>query len=318
VSIHTPTLDYISNQPVLKEWAEAKSLVSHAASLEPRDWRLPLLACQAVGGREEQAIPACAALACAQVGIILIDDMLDDDPRGEFHRLGMAQTANCAAALISAASQAILHSPVRSSIKLAAVQNLNQMITNLAFGQSLDIQNPADEAAYWRVVRTKSSPFFGTAFGLGAIFGGASVGLVHEIGKLGSLYGEMIQIHDDLNDSMTEPAGPDWLTGRSPLPILYAQTVDHPERDRFFELRRNISDPQALPEAKAILIHCGAVSYCIDQLIRRYQSAHAILAGMKLALPDRLNNLLEEMIAPVRKVLDIEDEQWEKLPMHNF
>jgi hypothetical protein len=68
MDIYQPTLDYISNLPILKIWAEARSLLDHAASLRPRDWRLPALACEAVGGNTEEAIPSCAALTCAQIG----------------------------------------------------------------------------------------------------------------------------------------------------------------------------------------------------------------------------------------------------------
>jgi hypothetical protein len=45
-------------------------------------WLLPLQACEAVGGTPEQAVPAATAVACSQIGIILIDDMLDLDPHG--------------------------------------------------------------------------------------------------------------------------------------------------------------------------------------------------------------------------------------------
>jgi hypothetical protein len=86
--------------------------------------------------------------------------------------------------------------------------------------------------------------------------------------------------------------------------------VDHPARLRFIELRRNISDRQALLEAQGILINCGAVSYCIDQLIHRYQNASSILVGMSLALPDKLKILLEEMIVPVRNVLGFDEKEW--------
>ena len=65
MDIYQPTLDYISNLSILKIWAEAKPLLNHAASLRPRDWRLPVLVYEAVGGNTEEAIPACAAMACA-------------------------------------------------------------------------------------------------------------------------------------------------------------------------------------------------------------------------------------------------------------
>lgn len=285
MDIYASILDYISNLPVLKVWNEAKSLLDHAAVLHPRDWRLPIMSCEAVGGSAEAAIPVCAAIACAQVGIILIDDLLDDDPRGAYHELGVAQTANYAAALLSIALQSIYCSSVQSPIKLAAVQSLNQMITIVAFGQYLDTQNSGTEAAYWQVVQTKSAPFFSAVLELGALFGDAPMETVHEIGKIGCLYGEMIQIHDDLNDCMTEPAGPDWINGRGSLPILFAQTVDHPERLRFNKLSKNVSDLEALREAQGIMIRCGSISYGFHQLLYRYQAAQKILMNIKLANP---------------------------------
>ena len=304
MNIYEFTADYISNLPVLKAWPESKIMLDHAASKQPRDWRLPLLACEAVGTKPEQSIPASASVACALIGILLIDDMLDDDPRGEFHRIGQAQTANFASAFLSAASQAILQSEAGPPAKLYALESVNQMIVTVAFGQYLDIQNPADEAAYWRVVNTKSAPFFRSAFELGALFGGAPIEIVRAIGKIGHLYGEMIQINDDMNDCMAEPANPDWTQGRFPLPILFAQSVNHPDRDRFLTLRPHVSDAEALHEAQEILICSGAISYCIDQLLYRHQQARTLLGGIDLICPDRLETLLEWVIAPVWKLLD--------------
>ena len=304
MNIYTSILDYISKLPVVEAWSDVKSLLDHAEAMQPRDWQLPLISCQAMGGSEEDAIPACAAIACAQVGIILIDDLLDDDPRGAYHQLGVGQTANYAAALLSSALQAIHHSSAPPAVKLAAVQGLNQMITTIAFGQYLDAQNPTNEAGYWRVVQSKSGPFFRTALELGAFFGGTSEKNLNDIGKIGYLYGEMIQIHDDLHDCMTEPAGPDWIQGRASLPILFAQTVDHPERVHFLELSKRISDTESLHEAQSILIRCGSVSYCIHQLLSRYQTATRLLREMNLVMPDTINKLLDDLVIPVYRLLE--------------
>jgi geranylgeranyl pyrophosphate synthase len=309
MDIYKLTMNYISNQPVLTAWEDARSLMDHAASMQPHDWQLPIISCEALGCKAEDVIPICASLACAQVGIILVDDMLDEDPRGEYHRLGMSRTANIASALLLTALQVIFRSEAQPSIKLEAAKNMDLMITTVAYGQDLDIKNPADEIAYWRVVQAKSAPYFGTALELGALFAGASNEIVQQVGQIGRLYGEMIQIHDDLNDCMTRPAGPDWLTGRSPLPILFAQIVDHSERVRFLELRKLILEPEALLEAQHILIHCGAVSYCIDQLLRRYEAANEILQRTKLPDPDKLSSLLRNLITPISGLLGMEERQ---------
>jgi geranylgeranyl pyrophosphate synthase len=109
----------------------------------------------------------------------------------------------------------------------------------------------------------------------------------------------MIQIHDDLNDAMAVPANSDWLQKRKPLPILFALTVEHPEQVRFMELYQNVSVEHSLQEAQEILIHCGAVSYCVDQLLRRHRAVQTIFNTTPLANKKEIETLIEGVIAPV-------------------
>ncbi|HLF27089.1 MAG TPA: polyprenyl synthetase family protein [Anaerolineae bacterium] len=301
MELHTQALDFALDLPFLRAWPEVQELLQRGAPPNAAVWKMPLLACEAVGGTPDQVIPVSAALACLQLNIILIDDLLDADPRGEYHRIGAPATANIAAALQAAGLEAIMQGGVNDSVKLAALSRLNQMMLTTAFGQHFDVQNPADEEAYWRVVRTKSSPFFGAALQLGALFAGASAETAAGLGQIGQLYGALIQIHDDLDDAMAVPANADWLQGRSSLPILFARLVDHPDRPRFLELCRSASDSENLAEAQAILIRCGAISYCVDQLTRRYDQAEELLRDIPLAHRAGLADLLEAQIRPVRE-----------------
>jgi hypothetical protein len=54
-----------------------------------------------------------------------------------------------------------------------------------------------------------------------------------------------------------------------------------------------------LKEAQEILIQCGAVSYCVDQLLDRYQTVRRILSNESLARPSVLIGLFEDVVAPV-------------------
>ncbi|HSL29790.1 MAG TPA: polyprenyl synthetase family protein [Anaerolineales bacterium] len=279
-------------------------ILQRAASLRPRDWQLPLVACQAVGESVGKAVPASAALACAQISIILVDDMLDDDPRGEYRRIGSGRASNFALAFQSAGMDALMCSGISSTIRLAALNSLNRMMLTTAYGQELDIQNPADEVAYWRVVENKSAPFYGCAIHLGAIIAEVGEEVASRLEQFGRLYGEMIQIHDDLNDTMAVPANSDWMQKRKPLPILFALTVEHPERRRFIELYENISTGNALLEAQEILIRSGAVSYCVDQLLHKYQNAQELLNKTPLPNREALDSLLEAVIQPVWKLFE--------------
>jgi geranylgeranyl pyrophosphate synthase len=228
--------------------------------------------------------------------------MLDEDPRGEYHRDGYAKVANYAIALQAAACEAFCSIEVPFEIRLSGLCALNQMFLMTAFGQHLDIQHIPDEDAYWMVTKNKSAPFFGAALYLGALIGGATHKTADKVEQLGRLYGEMIQIHDDLTDTMSSPASPDWLQKRSPLPILFGRVVDHPEREKFIKLGLDISAPGALLEAQDILIRCGAVSYCVDRLLRQYQVALKILNETSLVQPEILNTLLTDVITPVHKL----------------
>lgn len=304
MDIYQTTLTYLEKFPIFEEWPELDVILRRSASTRPRDWNLPICLCQALGMPPEQAIPAAAALACAQISIILVDDMLDDDPRGEYRRIGSGRAANLALAFQAAGVEALLEGRSRPRSRLEAAHCLNQMLYQTALGQELDIRNPADEEAYWQVVANKSAPFYGCAFQLGAISAETPVNITRGIRRLGELYGEMIQIHDDLNDTLTMPANPDWLQGRNPLPILFAQTVDHAERENFMALRQTIASDGTLEEAQGILIRCGAVSYCVDQLLQRHQAAQNLLDELALPAQGLVNALIHDLIAPVQRLFE--------------
>lgn len=299
------TFDQIANEfstiPHVKEWPEVQALFRRVASGKPGHWLLPLRTCESVGGTNEQSIPAIVAVACSHIGIVLVDDMLDADPRGEHLRVGAPAAANMASALQSAALAVIARCEMDSDAKLMALESINEIFLATTIGQYWDVKSIVrDESSYWRIAKGKSSPFFGASLQIGALMGGASVSVAAQIKELGSLYGEMIQIHDDLNDTMAVPANPDWAEGRSPLPILFARLVDHPMRARFEEHCQNAgTNPKSLEEAQEILIQCGAVSYCIHQLLSRYQIVNGILSGLYLERREILEDLFDDVVKPV-------------------
>jgi geranylgeranyl pyrophosphate synthase len=304
MDIYSATTKLLLDLPTVNEWDEMRSLIQRAASRQPRDWRLPVMACRAVGGEEHQAIAGVAAIAGMQISIILIDDMLDSDPRGDYHRLGSAVATNLAAAFQSAALEAIAQSDLCDERKIAAMNSVNEMTLTTAHGQHLDAQNPSDESAYWYVTKLKSSPFFGAALHIGALMGGGDAESAEGLKRIGHLYGEMIQIHDDLKDTMAMPANPDWIEKRSPLPILFAQSVDHPQREHFLELRDSIGEADSLEEAQTILIHCGAVSYCVDQLVQRHRLARQMIQTISLTHRDEVEEWIDSQIVPIQNLFE--------------
>lgn len=285
------------------EWSSFHNVLEQAGAVHPPAWGLPLAACRAVGGTADQALPATAAVAAAHIAILLVDDLLDEDPRGRHHRLGAGGAANLAAAFQSTALQAAADCAAPKAARLDVLERLNHMFFSTAWGQYLDALNPADEAGYWQVAESKSSPFFAAAFYAGARLGGANHSHASALGDVGALYGVMVQVHDDLNDALETPANPDWLQGRHPLPLLYAATVDHPERKRFIALRAQAAKPEKLAAAQEILLRCGAVSYCLYHLRERHTLASQKLAALGLPSPEAIGDVLASLIRPVDALL---------------
>jgi octaprenyl-diphosphate synthase len=297
--IFADTIQYLLELESIRQWPELGLALTGAAEQEPGEWRLPVIACEAVGGHPTDATAVVAAIALLQAGIILIDDMLDADPRGRHIQIGMSAAANMASALQAISQEAICHTDLDSARKVAIINSLGQMMSRTALGQHLDVQNPQDEAGYWRVVATKSTPFFASVLYAGAVAGGAEDAVTQQIWQFGILYGEMIQIHDDLTDTLSTPAGPDWLMGRSPLPVFFALTVPHPDREKFAQLRYQVRNAEALQAAQEILVRCGAISYAVDQIVQRHKQAQQLIETVPLVESENLSHLLTELIDPV-------------------
>ncbi|MGD8455705.1 MAG: polyprenyl synthetase family protein [Anaerolineales bacterium] len=294
---------YVKEKDLFGEWVEMMDIFEDIAAKEPTGWDIVLHACIGVGGTLDQAVPGVAAIGCLQVAILILDDMLDHDPHGIYREIGEGQAANMASSFQSAGLQVILDEDLPAATKIAAVSSLNKMMGTTALGQMLDVRGVNNEADYWDVVRKKSSPYCRAALHTGALLGGVSLETGEQIRALGVVYGELLQIHDDLKDTLKTPAEPDWLNWHPTLPILFAQVVDHPDRERFIALRDTIAEPESLREAQTILIRCGAISYSLDQLITRYQKAKEILAEIDVANPDSFELLFEDMIEPAREMV---------------
>lgn len=297
-------LDYLLALSAVQEWDELCALLTRTTTTKVRHWELPALACQAVGGLPSQAIPATAALVALYLAIILVDDMLDEDPKGYYVQRGYPATSHLAGALQAVGLEAIAQSNATAEVKAAVSNKLNSMLLSTALGQYWDTHNPQDEGAYWRVVQTKSAPFFGAALYVGALMGGAPENKAAKLEQIGRLYGELIQLHDDLHDVMQKPANADWTQGRSPLPILFATVVCHPDQARFQVLRQQIHEPNALAQAQSILIRCGAVSYVVDQLLQRHQKVETLLKEMVLVDSGVIRDLLNKTVQPVHHLLE--------------
>jgi geranylgeranyl pyrophosphate synthase len=289
--------------PEVQAWPDMVRIFEHHVNQPHQVWEWPYRACRAVGGDESLAASSAAAILCMILSVVLVDDMLDQDPRGEHLKLGDAVAANISFAFQAVAFKVISQTPADAERRAAVLAGFAQMALTMAYGQELDTQNLSGEENYWKVTHAKSSSYFGTAMYAGAVIGNASPESAERLRNLGELTGDVIQLHDDIKDALETPANPDWKQMRNNLLFLYAQTADHPDRDRFLALRPRVDDPKALKEAQEILVRCGAVSYGLYHICQRYMASKKILAETQLADPAPLREVIVKYVSPLADLL---------------
>lgn len=287
--------------PEVAAWPDMTELVERIRPGGPvAVWEYPVTACEAVGGTAEKALPGSAAILCSLISLHLVDDLLDEDPQGDYHRLGTGRTANLALAFQAAGQQLLGQTGLSPATRSALQESLSRMALDTALGQSLDARDLKDEDEYWRVVGAKTSPLFRAALTIGALLGDAGPEVAGQLGRLGAILGHCVQVSDDLLDALRTPAAADWRRRPNNLPILYAMTADHPERRHFLDLSARPDEPQALAEAQEILVRSGAVSYCVFKMIELFGEARSLLADVPLPDPEPISRLLEAHARPLR------------------
>lgn len=289
--------------PQMAQWPELDTLFPVQDVVVRLDWQLPGIGCVVVGGDTRQVIPAMAAMACIQISIILVDDLLDEEPDGAQHHMGIGRAANLALALQASGHLLIEQCAVPAAQRAAAALCLTRMALDTAAGQELDVSNLAGEENYWQVVRAKSTPFYGAGLEIGARLGGAPEEVAAGLYEIGVIFGEAVQILDDLEDAFKMPANADWVQGRNNLAILYGLTAEYPEKETFLQMKTNAEQWESLEQAQQILIRAGAVSYCAYQLLQRHQEAHRLIQTLPLHGPELLQNLLTAQLMPFLKLL---------------
>ncbi len=268
-------------------------------------WEYPVAACLASGGTEEQALPAAAAIFCALTAVHLIDDLLDNDPKGDFHQLGVGRVANLASAFQAAAHRLIENTSTTSTRSSALQSQLSRAFISTAHGQELDTVEAVTEEDYWLRVESKTPPLFSAAFALGGLLAGASDSIISGFERLGRSLGRFIQVSDDLADALNTPASADWSRPRNNLALHYALTAAYPERDEFTLLSKGTKEPSSLAAAQKILFKSGAVSYCALQM--NHFSTESRRQVHSLAVKSRapLHRMVDRMVRPLEHLLSI-------------
>ena len=201
---------------------------------------LCLLACEAVSGEIDAALPAAAALELVHKFTLAHDDVMDQDHE-RWHRRtlwsiwGAAQAINAGDLLYSlgvASMSQLEQRRVSAAKSVKAIRRLEQTCVQVIEGQYLDIEfearldvSPAD---YLEMIGKKSAALISCPMEIGALVGGADDNLQSHFADVGRAIGLAFQIRDDLlgvwgrRESTGKPVGGDIRRKKKSLPAVLA------------------------------------------------------------------------------------------------
>ena len=201
---------------------------------------LCLLACEAVGGRIEHALPAAAAIELVH-NFSLIHDDIEDGSATRRHRdtvwklWGQPQAINVGDGMYTVAYLKLSQLPERgvpAQRALAALRLLSETCLALTEGQYLDMSfedEPTVELEeYLWMVRCKSAALIACAAQMGALLGGAEPQVTGAYRQFGDYLGMAFQVTDDIlgiwgsEDETGKSTSSDILARKKTLPVAYA------------------------------------------------------------------------------------------------
>jgi geranylgeranyl pyrophosphate synthase len=254
-----------------------------------RPWSLlPLMVCDAVCGKYEQALPAAAGLQLLRSSAEVFDDIEDADSSTSLSsKYNPAIAINVATALLIIAERGI------TRLELKGVDNctiirvmdvINSHYTTACAGQHLDLSlktgTVISEDTYLNIVKMKSAPAIECACQIGALLGNARAKLIDAFGEFGHNLGIASQI---ANDILGITHKKDIIKHKVTLPVIYA--VSQTDGENRHQLEQAFQRPHIAvlepDKIKDLLFSSGAIQYATIKIELYKQRAQDILSSIQ-------------------------------------
>ncbi|MEM2890155.1 MAG: polyprenyl synthetase family protein [Candidatus Hadarchaeum sp.] len=247
---------------------------------------LTMTACEAVGGKKEDAIETAAALELFHNFTLIHDDIMDHD---EFRRnvktvhviWGEPIAIIAGDALFAKVFEAAAANASRLGMSLERTVELFNTLSRASFelcqGQVLDMlfekRDDVTEEEYMRMISGKTGALTEAAARAGALLGNASREKIQALSSYGRLIGMAFQMQDDVlgvlgkQEKFGKPIGSDIREGKKTLIIVKALT-SAPEREKRILLKafgKSNATNEEIRKAIKVLKKVGAVEYVSDQ-----------------------------------------------------
>ncbi|MFG2981228.1 polyprenyl synthetase family protein [Streptomyces sp. NPDC048258] len=191
---------------------------------------LVLAAARAVGGREEDALGAAAAVELVHNFTLLHDDVIDRDPTRR-HRATAWRVFGSSEAIVAGDAMAALAVRLVAD-RTEAVTRLSDCVIELCEGQyedcSFETRTTVALAEALAMAEAKTGALLGAACALGGLYGGAPPAVTAALDAFGRGIGVGFQLIDDLlgiwgDPEVTgKPVGADLAARKKSMPVVAA------------------------------------------------------------------------------------------------
>ena len=275
-------------EPVMKGYAvvedsEIRDMILHPINAGGKRIRpaLTLLACEAVGGDAQKALPAAASVELLHTFTLVHDDIMDHDMerRGKptVHSLwGEEMGILIGDALYSSAFLALSdlkNKGVPAVDVLSCIDALIKANTEVHMGQIKDMlfekKEVVSQDMYLDMIRKKTGALIEASVKIGAIVGGANTKQLEAFERYGSNCGLAFQVKDDILDLIADskefgkPVGSDIRSGKKTLMVLHAFENGSDEEVKRLKsvLGRLDASDEEVSKAIEILKSIGSIDY---------------------------------------------------------
>lgn len=272
---------------------------------------LVLLACEAVGGRTDDAIHAAAAMEILHNFTLVHDDIMDHARsrrgRDTVHTKWDTNVAIlCGDALLALAYRTLLktRSPRIQEISTIFTQGVLDVCEGQAYDKEFEERSRVGVEEYMQMIQKKTAAMVAVAVQLGALIGNASVGQREALRKYGKFVGTAFQIQDDLLDIVGDEKkfgktiGGDLVEGKKTFLLLEAlRHAQGRDRQMLLSVMRHGRVPRtAIKQFKRIYVETGAIQAAREQIAANLRRARTQVRNLPESAARRMLLWFTEML----------------------
>lgn len=255
---------------------------------------LLLLVCGALGYKGAQRFNLAAVVEFIHTATLLHDDVVDESTLRRGRATANERFGNPASVLVGDFLYSRAFQMMVCAGEMRIMEILSDATNVIAEGEVLQLMNmhdaSLDEAAYLRVIRSKTAKLFEASARLGAVLAGAGPRIEEACATYGQALGTAFQVIDDVLDydgdtvEMGKNLGDDLREGKATLPLIAAMQRGTREQSALIRRAIEAGGADELSQIVAIVRETGALDVTREaaaaEASRAMEAARALPANV--------------------------------------